>query len=106
MKIPGNMSDLFAQVQDMQQNIGRVQADLEKQEVTASSGGGMVTVRVNGSQMITSLKIDTAVIDPLEAEMLEDLVRAAVNEGMRKSRNLMKEELAKLTGGLSIPGLV
>ena len=105
MKFPGNLGDMFSQVQQIQENMGRVQEDLEKQEVESSAGGGMVTVRMNGAQVITALRIDKSVIDPSEAEMLEDLVRAAVNEAVRKSRDLMKQEMAKLTGGLSIPGL-
>lgn len=105
MKFPEGLGDLFNQVQQLQENVGRVQGDLEKQEVEASAGGGMVTVKMNGAQTITALRIDKSVIDPSEAEMLEDLVRAAVNEASRKSRDLMKQEMAKLTGGLSIPGL-
>ncbi len=104
MKLPANMGDLFAQVQKLQEGMSQVQEDLAHREVEASAGGGMVTVKVNGSQLITAMKIDKAVINPDDAEMLEDLVRAAVNEGMRKSRDLMKDEMSKLTGGLPIPG--
>ena len=104
MKFPENMGDLLAQVQQFQENIGKVQGDLESREVEASSGGGMVTVKMNGSQLLTSLKIEKTVVNPEDVEMLEDLIRAAVNEAVRKSRQLMKDELMKVTGGLPIPG--
>lgn len=104
MKFPENMSELFDQVRQLQENVGKVKSDLEQQEVEASSGGGMVTVKMNGSQVITALRIDPTVVNPQDVEMLEDLVRAAVNEACRKSRDLMKDELSKVTGGLPIPG--
>lgn len=104
MKLPGNMNELFEQVQKLQENVGKVQNDLEHQEVEASSGGGVVTVRMNGSQIITALKIDPSVVNPSDVEMLEDLIRAAFNEASRKSRDMMKQEFMKLTGGMPIPG--
>ena len=104
MKFPGNMGELFEKVKQLQDNVSQVQDDLAKREIEASAGGGMVTVRVNGAQQLTGISIDKTVVNANDVDMLQDLVRAAVNEGMRKSRELMKEELSKLTGGLPIPG--
>ncbi len=104
MKLPEGMGDLFEQVRKMQENVVQTQSELEHREVEASSGGGVVTVKVNGSQIVTSLKIDKTVVNPDDIEMLQDLVQAAVNEAVRKSKDLMKQELMKLTGGLPIPG--
>jgi len=65
----------------------------------------MVTARVNGKQQLLELKIEKAVVDPEDVEMLEDLVIAAVNEGMKKSQEMMQEEMSKITGGMNIPGM-
>jgi hypothetical protein len=73
--------------------------------VDASSGGGMVKVTVNGQLSLTSIKIDPAVVNGDEREMLEDLVLAAVNEGLRMAREMAADEMSKITGGLKIPGM-
>jgi len=73
--------------------------------VEATAGGGMVTVVANGKQELVSIKIDREVVNPDDAQMLEDLVLAACNEALRKSREMVQQELGKLTGGLKIPGL-
>ena len=91
--LSGNM---FAKAREMQE---RIQAELQKKEVEASAGGGMISVRVNGSGMLTAVKIEPSVVNASDVEMLQDLVLAAVNEGVRKSRTLLKEEIAKVTGG-------
>jgi DNA-binding YbaB/EbfC family protein len=93
------------QAQQMQQEMLRIQQELATKTVEASSGGGMVTVVVNGRQELVSISIEPNVIDPDDAEMLQDLIMAAVNEGLAKSQDMVKEEMAKVTGGLSIPGL-
>ncbi|HPV28864.1 MAG TPA: YbaB/EbfC family nucleoid-associated protein, partial [Deltaproteobacteria bacterium] len=80
-----NFQDLMKQVQKMQEQAKRIQEDLARRTVTASSGGGMVSVTVNGRQEITEVKIDPVVVDGKDIPMLEDLVLAAVNQGMRKS---------------------
>ena len=98
-----NFQDLMKQVQKMQEQAKRIQEDLARRTVTASSGGGMVSVTVNGRQEITEVKIDPVVVDGKDIPMLEDLVLAAVNQGMRKSRELMAEEMKQLTGGLPLP---
>ncbi len=100
-----NMQKMMKQVQKMQAEMAKTQEALADQVVEASSGGGVVTVSVNGHQEVKSIKIDPAAIDPEDAEMLEDLVLAAVNEGLRKSQEMAQEEMAKVTGGLNIPGL-
>lgn len=96
---------LMGKVQEMQANMQRIQEELACKTVQAASGGGMVTATVNGKGDLLGLKIDTAVVDKDDVEMLEDLVKAAVNAAVAKSREEMKDEMAKLTGGLDIPGL-
>ena len=84
------------------------QEALKDEEVTASSGGGMVTVVANGHQEILSVAIDPEVVDPdpEEVEMLQDMILAAVNEALERSRELANERMGALTGGLNIPGLM
>jgi DNA-binding YbaB/EbfC family protein len=82
-----------------------MQEQVAQKKVQATAGGGMVTVEANGRQEIVSIKIDPEVISKDDAQMLEDLVMAACNEALRKSRELVQQELGKLTGGLKIPGL-
>ncbi|MCY4485765.1 MAG: YbaB/EbfC family nucleoid-associated protein [Deltaproteobacteria bacterium] len=101
----GGMGGLMKQAQEMQAKLAKIQEELAKKTVEASSGGGMVRVTVNGQFMLVSIKVDPAVIDPEEVEMLEDLVRAAVNEGLRRAREMASEEMSKLTGGFKIPGI-
>jgi DNA-binding YbaB/EbfC family protein len=99
------LGDLMKKAQQMKANLDKVQEELAAKEVEASSGGGMVTARVTGGQEMVGLTIDPSVIDPDDIEMLEDLVRAAVNEALRKSKEMMKEEMGKITGGLPIPDI-
>ena len=89
----------------MQADMAKAQEDLKEMTVEAASGGGAVRVVVTGKQELKEIKISPEVIDPEDAEMLEDLVLAAVNEGLRKSVELQTEEISKVTGGLKIPGL-
>lgn len=100
-----NLGDLMKKAQQMKANLDKVQAELAEKEVEASAGGGMVTATVTGNQEIVSLKIASEAVDPDDVEMLEDLVRAAVNEAIKKSREMMSEEMAKITGGLPLPGI-
>ena len=93
------------QAQKMQKDMSKIQAEMANKTVEATAGGGMVTVIVNGNQEITSIKIEKEVVDPDDVEMLENLVIAAVNEGLRKSKEMVTGEMGKLTGGLNIPGL-
>jgi DNA-binding YbaB/EbfC family protein len=97
--------NIMKQAQMMQQKMQRLQQELEGREVEASSGGGMVTARVNGKQQLLDLKIEPAAVDPQDTEMLQDLIIAAVNEAIKKSQDMVQEEMGKITGGLNIPGL-
>jgi DNA-binding YbaB/EbfC family protein len=100
-----NMDELLRQAQKMQGKIAKLQEELGEKTVEASSGGGMVTAVANGRGDIVSLKIEREVISPEDAEMLEDLVTAAVNEAINRSREMVQEEMSKLTGGMNFPGL-
>ncbi len=99
------LGDLMKKAQQMKASMDRVQEELASREVEASAGGGMVTVMANGAQEIASIDIDPSVIDPEEKEMLQDLVQAAVNEALRKSKEMMQEEMGKITGGLPVPDI-
>ena len=100
-----NIGSIMKQAQKMQAQIAKVQEELAQKTVEASAGGGMVTVVVTGKQEIMSITIEPEVIDASDKEMLQDLVVAAVNEGLRKSQEMVSEEMKKITGGLQIPGL-
>jgi hypothetical protein len=93
------------QAQKMQEQMARVQEELANKTVEATAGGGMVTVTANGKQEILAVKISPEVINPEDSAMLEDLVTAAVNEALRSSRELLQQEMTKITGGLRIPGI-
>jgi DNA-binding YbaB/EbfC family protein len=93
------------QAQKMQEQMARVQEELANKTVEATAGGGMVTVTANGKQEILAVKISPEVINPQDSAMLEDLVTAAVNEALRSSRELLQQEMTKITGGLRIPGI-
>jgi hypothetical protein len=99
------MGNMMREAQRLQQQMAAMQEEIGKKKVDASAGGGMVTVEANGKQELLSIKIDPEVINKDDAQMLEDLVLAACNEALRKSRELVQQELGKLTGGLRIPGL-
>ena len=97
--------NIMKEAQKLQQQMEALQAEVAQKKVEASAGGGMVTVQANGKQELLSITIDPEVINKDDAQMLEDLVLAACNEALRKSRELVQQELGKLTGGLKIPGL-
>lgn len=99
------LGDLMKKAQQMKAHMDRLQEDLASREVEAGAGGGIVTVRVTGAQEVVSIEIDPSVIDPEEKEMLQDLVQAAVNEALRKSKEMMQEEMGKITGGLPVPDI-
>jgi len=100
-----NIAQIMKQAQKMQEQMARVQEELANKTVEATAGGGMVTVTANGKQEILSVKISPEVINPQDSAMLEDLVTAAVNEALRSSRELLQQEMTKITGGLRIPGI-
>jgi DNA-binding YbaB/EbfC family protein len=89
----------------MQQKMQELQDELESMEVEGTAGGGMVTVTATGKGDITQIKIDPQAVDPEDVDMLEDLILAAVNQAKDKSNELQQEQMAKLTGGLKIPGM-
>ena len=97
--------NLMKEAQKLQAQMEAIQAEAATKRVEATAGGGMVTVEANGKQEIVSIKIDREVINPDDAQMLEDLVLAACNEALRKSKEMMQAELGKLSAGLKIPGL-
>ena len=99
------MADLQRMAQQMQQNMARVQAELEATQVDGSAGGGVVRATVTGKGELVSIMIDPSAVDPDDVEMLQDLVVAAVNDALRASRELAEEKMAAVTGGLKIPGM-
>jgi nucleoid-associated protein EbfC len=94
---------IMQQAQQMQSRLQQIQDDLANQTVTATSGGGMVTVTADGKGQIRQIRIDKTVVDPADVEMLEDLVLAAVGEAQKKATELAQQEMQKLTGGLPLP---
>jgi hypothetical protein len=99
------LNNIMKQAQALQSKMQEVQNSLDQERVTGSSGGGMVLVTANGKQDILSIKIDPQVINPADAEMLEDLIVAAVNQAREKAQALAQEKMQKIAGGLAIPGL-
>lgn len=97
--------NLMKEAQRLQQQMEKLQEEIATRKVDATAGGGMVTVEANGKQELVSIKIDREVVNPEDVGMLEDLVLAACNEALRKSREMMQQEVGKLTGGFKIPGL-
>jgi nucleoid-associated protein EbfC len=100
-----NINNIMKQAKKMQEKIGKLQQELENKTIEAQAGGGMVRVIVNGKFEVVSLKIEKEVVNPEDIEMLQDLIVAAVNEGIRKSQEMASAEMGKITGGLSIPGM-
>lgn len=101
----GNMQKMMQQAKKMQADMAKKQEELKEMTVETSSGGGAVSVVVSGDLVLRSIKIDKEVIDPDDVEMLEDLVLAAVNEGLSKAQEMANKEMSSITGGLGIPGL-
>ncbi len=101
----GNMNQMLKQAQKMQEDMANLQTDLEQREYTASSGGGIVTVTVDGKHLIKSINIKPEAVDPDDAEMLEDLVTVAVNEAINNAIKAAEEEMGAITGGLNLPGM-
>ncbi len=99
------MANLQRMAQQMQQDMARVQSELEAAQVDGSAGGGVVSATVTGKGEVVSITIDPSAADPADVEMLQDLVVAAVNDALRASRDLAEEKMAAVTGGLKIPGM-
>lgn len=103
MKMPPQFQQLIKEMQKIQKRLEEAQKQLEEKTVTVQVGGGMVTVTANGKQEIISIEIEKEIINPDEKEILEDLVIAGVNEAIKKAKEMVEEELAKITGGLKLP---
>ena len=101
----GNMQQLMRQAQKMQQQLQEAQAKLEEAEYEAAAGGGMVSVKVNGKRELTAITIDPQVVDPEDNEMLQDLILAAVNEGLRKESEARETAMNRLAPGAGMGGL-
>ena len=100
-----DFGSMMKQAKKLQEKMAGLQKELESKMVEATAGGGMVSVVVNGKFELQSLKIEREVVSPDDVDMLQDLILAAVNEGIRKAQGMASSEMAKLTGGLNIPGL-
>lgn len=99
-----DIQKLMEQAKDFQGKMAEMQEELAKKQVSSTVGGGMVSVTVNGRNELVELSIDPEVINPDDPQMLQDLIKAAVNDAMKKAAETGKAEMAKLTGGLNIPG--
>ena len=99
------MANLQRMAQQMQQEMLRVQTELESVQVDGSAGGGVVKAVVTGKQELVSVTIDPDAVDASDVEMLQDLIVAAVNDALRASRELAEQKMAAVTGGLQIPGM-
>ena len=100
-----NMQQMMKQVQKMQADMAKAQEALKDEEVSATSGGGMVTVKVSGDQVLKCIEIKPEAIDPDDPELLQDMILAAVKEGMRASQELAAQKMGGLTGGMDLGGL-
>lgn len=101
----GNMQKQIQQMQAMQRKMEELQDEIDQMEATATSGGGAVTVTVNGAKALTKVEIKPEVVDPDDIEMLQDLILTAANEALRQMEEISQNEMGKLTGGLGIPGM-
>ncbi|MDR1573187.1 MAG: YbaB/EbfC family nucleoid-associated protein [Clostridiales Family XIII bacterium] len=101
-----NQADQIRQIQAMQKRMDEAQDEIDKKEVETTAGGGAVKAKINGKKELVSIEISPDALDPGDAEMLQDLIVVAVNEGLRQIEEISKNEMEKLTGGLSVPGLL
>ena len=100
-----DLSSIMQQAKIMQEKMAQIQQDLARKTITGRAGGGMVEVTVNGQGEVLAVTVEPVVIDPKEAGMLQDLIVAATNDALRKAKELSKEELGRLTGGMNLPGI-
>ncbi len=101
-----NMGKFGRQFEEMQKKLARLEEDLRERVIEATAGGGMVKVKVNGAEEVVDIKIEPEVVNPDDKGMLEDLVLAAVNEGVKKARKMRETEMARVTGLALPPGLM
>lgn len=102
---PGNMNAMLMKAQKMQEEMATLQEDLQSREYTGTAGGGAVTAVVDGNHLIRKLTVNPEIIDPEDAEMLEDLITVAVNEAIQTAAKTAEEEMGTITGGLNLPGM-
>lgn len=102
---PGNMNSMIKQAQKMQEEMTKLQQELEEKVYDVTSGGGAVKVTITGKREITAIEIKPEVVDPDDVEMLQDLLVAAVNEAIRKVDDISEKEMSKITAGINLPGL-
>ena len=102
---PNNMQAMLRQAQKMQEDMAEKQAELEAAEYEVAAGGGVVNVKINGKKEIISVKLDPEIVDPDDIETLEDLIVAGVNEAIKKVEAISSEEMQKITGNISLPGM-
>ena len=102
---PSNMQQMLKQAQKMQEDMQTMQAELETREYEVAAGGGVVSLKLNGKREILSVKIAPEVVDPDDIETLEDLIVAAVNEGLKQVEAVSQSEMSKITGGMGLPGM-
>ena len=100
------MGDMMKQAQKLQARMLKIQEELAEKTVESAAGGGMIKVVANGRQQLVSIRIEKEVVNPEDVEMLQDLILAAVNDALTKSQEMVAAEMGKLTGGLSLPGLM
>jgi nucleoid-associated protein EbfC len=101
----GNFSDLMKQAQRMQRDMGRIQEELKERFVEGSAGDGAVKVVISGALELVKVEIDPDAVDTEDMSLLEDLVTAAVNAGIKKAEELKQSEMSKVTGGMNMPGM-
>ena len=101
-----NITQLLQQAQKLQGSFKQMQTQMENQKIEGTAGGGMVRAVVNGKQELLEIRIDLEILDPKDTEMLEELVAAAVNNALEKSRAMLGEEMSRITGGMSLPGII
>ena len=102
---PQNMNQMLKQAQKMQEEVTKTQSEIEEREFETSVGGGAVEIKMTGAKKLLSLKIKPEAVDPDDVEMLEDLVMSAFNQAIENIEKISEEEMSKVTGGVSFPGL-
>lgn len=102
---PSNMQAMLKQAQKMQEDMAAMQEELENREYEVAAGGGVINVKINGKKELLSVKIDPEAVDPDDVDTLEDLIVAAVNEAIKTVETASAQEMSKITGGMSLPGM-
>jgi len=100
-----NIGNIMKQAQKMQAEMARVQEELKDEQVDASAGGGTVKVVMSGDMRVISVTVDPSAVDPDDVELLQDMIAAAVNEGIRSAQELAAQKMSAVTGGMNLPGM-